>query len=119
MNQATPAGPPPGTPWLEAEMAEPQVVEKKCDVVVSEVPKKLWVASTAYSSRERVWHQVEDAGWDVPIESWTSICGWPFSRNSSKVMLNSQLNFSQRKCKKCLKRACGGASEMGMASLKL
>ena len=118
MNQATPAGPPLGTPWLEAEMAEPQVVEKKCDVVVSELPKKLWVASTAYSSRERVWHQVEDAGWDVPIESWTSICGWPFSRNSSKVMLNSQLSLSQRKCKKCLKRACGGAREMGSASLK-
>ena len=82
-----------------------------CNVVVTTLPKKLWVASTAYNSRERVWHQVEDAGWDVPIEAWTSVCGWPFSRNSAKVILNSQLTVAQRKCKKCLRRTCGMASE--------
>ena len=115
-NQTTPSGPPQGTASMEEETVKPLEVQKKCEVVVSELPKKLWVASTAYNSRERVWHQVEDAGWDVPIENWTSICGWPFSRNSSKVMLNSQLTFSQRKCKRCLKRACGVAMEVGNAS---
>ena len=91
----------------------------KCNVVVTTLPKKLWVASTAYNSRERVWHQVEDAGWDVPIEAWTSVCGWPFSRNSAKVILNSQLTVAQRKCKKCLRRTCGTASEEDKASFHM
>ena len=86
------------------------------ELLVSELPKKLWVASTAYSSRERVWHQVEGASWNVPIETWTSICGWPFSRNSSKVVLQSQLTLCQRKCKKCLRKACGDAREVEVAS---
>ena len=86
------------------------------ELVVSQLPKKLWVASTAYSSRERVWHQVEGASWNVPIETWTSVCGWPFSRNSSKVALQSQLTLSQRKCKKCLRKACGDANEVEVAS---
>ena len=110
--QGLPEGPMEGT----AEGKEGDKESEQCKVVVTSLPKKLWVASTAYSSRERVWHQVEDAGWDVPIEAWTSICGWPFSRNSSKVILNSQLTVAQRKCKKCLKRTCGGASEDGVAS---
>ena len=110
--QGLPEGPMEGT----AEGKEGDKESEQCKVVVTSLPKKLWVASTAYSSRERVWHQVEDAGWDVPIEAWTSICGWPFSRNSSKVILNSQLTVAQRKCKKCIKRTCGGASEDGVAS---
>ena len=65
------------------------------DLVVTQLPKKLWVASTAYNSRERVWHEVEGASWDVPMESWSSVCGWPFSRNSSKVALQSQLTLSK------------------------
>ena len=86
------------------------------DLVVTQLPKKLWVASTAYSSRERVWHQVEGASWDTPIETWTSVCGWPFSRHSSKVALQSQLSLCQRKCKKCMKKTCGDANEEKVAS---
>ena len=82
---------------LENNRIESEQDDKgKCKVVVTELRKKLWVASTAYNSRERVWHQVEDAGWDVPVENWTSVCSWPFSRNSAKVILNSQLNITQR-----------------------
>ena len=77
------------------------------ELVVTELPKRLWVSSTAYNSRERVWHEVEGASWDIPIETWTSVCGWPFSRNSSKVALQSQLSLTQRKCKKCQKKTCG------------
>ena len=86
------------------------------DLVVTQLPKKLWVASTAYNSRERVWHQVEGASWDTPIETWTSVCGWPFSRHSSKVALQSQLSLCQRKCKKCMKKTCGNASGEKVAS---
>ena len=110
--------PPAGTAMEKVTVEEPPNQKEKCEVVATELPKKLWVASTAYNSRERVWHQVEDAGWDVPIETWTSVCGWPFSRNLSKVILNSQLNITQRKCKKCLKRTCGEAREAGVASSK-
>ena len=87
--------------------------EKKpgVELVVTQLPKRLWVASTAYHSRERVWHEVEGASWDVPIETWSSICGWPFSRHSSKVALQSQLTWNQRKCKKCLKKTRGEARE--------
>lgn len=45
------------------------------ELVVTQLPKKLWVASTAYNSRERVWHQVEGASWNTPIAAWTSACG--------------------------------------------
>ena len=86
------------------------------DLVITQLPKKLWVASTAYSSRERVWHEVEGASWDVPIETWSSVCGWPFSRNSTKVALQSQLTWSQRKCKKCQKKTRGEAREVVVAS---
>ena len=87
--------------------------EKKpgVELVVTQLPKRLWVASTAYHSQERVWHEVEGASWDVPIETWSSICGWPFSRHSSKVALQSQLTWNQRKCKKCLKKTRGEARE--------
>lgn len=88
----------------ELEQKAEEMNEKVQDILVTEMPKKLWVASTAYSSRERVWHQVEDAGWDELIETWTSVCGWPFSRNSTKVILNSHLTSSQRKCKKCTRK---------------
>lgn len=81
------------------------------ELVVTQLPKKLWVSSTAYSSRERVWHEVEGASWDVPTETWTSVCGWPFSRNSAKVALQSQLSLTQRKCKKCQRKTCGEAIE--------
>ena len=109
-------GPSTGPPSKDIDTEEQDKGTEKCKVVVTTLPKKLWVASTAYNSRERVWHQVEDAGWDVPIESWTSVCGWPFSRNSSKVILNSQLTVAQRKCKKCLRRTCGTANEEVKAS---
>ena len=112
----------PGLPTgssVKRTTEEKKTEEKgKCNVVVTELPKRLWVASTAYGSRERVWHQVEEAGWDVPIETWTSICGWPFSRNSSKVILNTQLTIAQGKCKKCLRRTCGAAKEVERASSK-
>ena len=75
------SGPPAGSATKNVEAEDPPNDRGKCEVVVTELPKKLWVASTAYNSRERVWHQVEEAGWDVPIETWTSVCGWPFSRN--------------------------------------
>ena len=90
-----------------------EVVNKSLgeELLITQLPRKLWVASTAYNSRERVWHEVEGASWDVPIEPWTSVCGWPFSRNSSKVALQSQLTICQRKRKKCLKRTCGEAKE--------
>ena len=87
------------------------------ELVVTQLPKKLWVASTAHNSRERVWREVEGASWDVPIETWTSVCGWPFSSHSSKVALQSQPSLNQRKCKKCLRRTCGDAREDGEASL--
>ena len=86
---------------------EVEALEKGApDLVVTQLPRKLWVA----------WRQVEDAGWDVPSETWTSVCGWPFSRNSSKVVLNSQLTMAQRKCKKCTRKTCGVTSEGGNAS---
>ena len=99
----------------------PKVQDKSVgkELVVTQLPKKLWVASTAYNSRERVWHQVEGASWDTPIEAWTSVCGWPFSRHSSKVALQSQLTLNQRKCKKCLKKTCGIAMEEEVASQKM
>lgn len=45
------------------------------ELVVSQLPKKLWVASTAYNSRERVWHQVEGgklerADRDMDLHLW-------------------------------------------------
>ena len=109
-------GLPAGSPVKKATDEKATEEKEKCNLVVTELPKRLWVASTAYGSRERVWHQVEEAGWDVPIETWTSVCGWPFSRNSSKVILNSQLTIAQRKCKKCLRRTCGTAKEDEWAS---
>ena len=97
-------------PMAGAVVDMPKEVFNKCpgkELVVTELPKRLWVSSTPYNSRERVWHEVEGASWDIPIEAWTSVCGWPFSRNSAKVALQSQLSLTQRKCKKCLKKTCG------------
>ena len=73
----------------------------------------MWVAANGYKAKERVWHRVSAAGWNMPMNKWTTACGWCFTERSANVSLAYNLPFSTKKCKKCgeARKACDKVKE--------
>ena len=88
-----------------ASEGNPQLVTRK--------PSTMWVAANGYRSRERVWHRVAAAGWNIPMHKWMTACGWNFTERSANVSLAHSLPLLTKKCKKCgeARSACDDVKE--------
>ena len=60
----------------------------------------LWVASNNYK-KNRSWHLVKVASWQLSLEDWSTCCGWNFARCSANVSFLTNLGFNHNKCSKC------------------
>ena len=65
----------------------------------------LWVASNNYR-KNKSWHLVKTASWQLPLEDWTTSCGWYFARHSANVSFLTNLGFNHSKCSKCKEWQC-------------
>lgn len=61
--------------------------------------QKLWAISR--NSRGRVRHLVACASWGIPLENWSTTCGWHFARHNVKVELTKFKVNGPRECLKC------------------
>ena len=48
-------------------------------------------------------HIVGQAAWGIPLDSWSTICGWNFAKRSVKVELTKEPGRRSMPCKKCFK----------------
>jgi hypothetical protein len=48
-------------------------------------------------------HIVGKAAWGIPLDSWSTICGWNFARRNVKVELTQNPSKNATECKKCSK----------------
>eukprot|EP00435_Cladocopium_sp_Y103_P023526 s2312_g5.t1 len=91
-----PCTPAPASHHVQDEGEGPSLTE-----LVKPRAQKLWVASADGRRGKKTWHQVTNAGWQIPMASWNTACGWNFTRNPEKVLLSASLLFNQAQCKKC------------------
>ena len=61
--------------------------------------QKLWAISRNRQGRVRHW--VSSASWNIPLEEWSTACGWHFARHNVKVELTKFKVNGPRECKKC------------------
>ena len=57
---------------------------------------QLFVVSTSAKGKMR--HTVANAGWGIPLDKWTTTCGWPFVRYQQESASNARI-WSQRATK--------------------
>ena len=60
----------------------------------------LWVASNNYR-KNKTWHYVKLAGWQMPLDEWSTSCGWNFANCSANVSFLTGNLFNLPKCAKC------------------
>ena len=53
------------------------------------------------SPRGKMRHTVANAGWGIPLDKWTTTCGWPFARYHVKVELMKYKTGKTKECIKC------------------
>ena len=46
-------------------------------------------------------HLVTVAGWEIPMSTWKTACGWPFASNRSEAAFCYKGDLSKKKCRKC------------------
>lgn len=61
--------------------------------------QKLWAISRSSSGRTRHW--VNRASWGIPLEDWSTACGWHFARVNVKVELTKFKVTGPKECVKC------------------
>ena len=73
---------------------------KDQDMLMLEKNKRpLWAVSSARSGK--LMHLVKQASWSLPLQEWSTSCGWKFARRNVKVELTRYPGFNVRKCSKC------------------
>ena len=90
---------------LQARVPMPSATKKttrKEKTLVTDEPENisLWVASNNYK-KNKSWHPVKIASWQLPLEDWSTCCGWYFARHSANVSFLTNLGFNHSKCSKC------------------
>ena len=101
--------PAPGTPMIQAPrtpalQARPQQVEVPQhfkEELEKSPQQKLSVAAVDKKKGKKTWHQVTKAGWQISLASWSTACGWNFTKNPDKVTMSVALVFNQTRCIKC------------------
>eukprot|EP00438_Fugacium_kawagutii_P030047 Skav201343 [mRNA] locus=scaffold1389:351053:352966:+ [translate_table: standard] len=75
--------------------------DKKTPITDAEGDQKVWAIS-----RQRgkvVAHNLGQAAWGIPLEDWTTICGWHFAKRNVKVELTKTYKKNFTHCEKCKK----------------
>ena len=47
-------------------------------------------------------HLVTVAGWEVPMNSWRTACGWPFAVNRAEAAFCYKFDLTRKKCRRCV-----------------
>ena len=59
----------------------------------------LWALSKGRSGR--LLHVVKQASWNLPLQDWSTSCGWKFAKRNVKVELTRNPDETTRRCEKC------------------
>ena len=59
----------------------------------------LWALSKGRTGR--LLHVVKQASWNLPLQDWSTSCGWKFARRNVKVELTRNPDEATRRCGKC------------------
>ena len=59
----------------------------------------LWAISKGRSGKLR--HVVKQASWNLPLQEWSTSCGWKFAKRNVKVELTRNPNHQIKQCGKC------------------
>ena len=86
----------------DEEKANAKTSDPAEKTIQSQVTQVMWVVST-HRGRQMS-HEVGQAGWGLPLEDWSTICGWHFARRNVKVQITTHQNASKfKRCQKCKK----------------
>ena len=82
--------------------------------------KELWVHSVRDNRSNPTLHSVAVAGWDIPMGSWKTACGWPFAQNKAEAAFCYNGDITKKKCRKCLlnKKKRDGVSDVEVRRIK-
>ena len=91
-------------PKAKASPKEEDSPEKKMEhkpLVHDEEKEPVYAVSKSRGTSTK--HLVGQAAWGIPLDSWTTACGWNFARKNIKVELTKKPSLMAKKCKKCFK----------------
>ena len=91
----------PRTPAPQARPQQVEVPQHFKEELEENPQQKLWVAAVDKKKGKKTWHQVTKAGWQISLASWSTACGWNFTKNPDKVTMSVALVFNQTRCIKC------------------
>ena len=60
----------------------------------------LWILSKTRGNS--VAHHIGKASWNIPLDEWSTRCGWAFARKNVKVSITKWKPKEGQECKKCL-----------------
>ena len=84
---------------IRTEEIKKREVSKEVMVKSPNEKQKLWAISRNRQGRVRHW--VSCASWSIPLEEWSTACGWHFARHNVKVELTKFKVNGPRECRKC------------------
>ena len=61
---------------------------------------ELWILSKARG--KAVAHHIGQASWNIPLDEWSTRCGWTFAKRNVKVSITKWKPKDGQECKKCL-----------------
>ena len=93
---------PKAKPTPSEHSESPQKSPTKIKPLVPEgAHERVFAVSKSRSNWTR--HTVGQAAWGIPLDNWTTLCGWNFARKNVKVELTKHPSRLTRPCKKCQK----------------
>ena len=73
--------------------------ESQANLPVEDRSGLLWAVSKGRSGKLR--HIVKQASWNLPLQEWSTSCGWKFAKRNVKVELTRKPNHQVKQCGKC------------------
>ncbi len=71
----------------------------QADLAIGGKAETLWAISKGRSGKLR--HIVKQASWNLPLQEWSTSCGWKFAKRNVKVELTRNPNHLIKQCGKC------------------
>ena len=85
------------TPRREREKLEEPDKEKAISSMDRRKLKELWVYSVRDNRANPTLRLVAVAGWEVPMHSWKTACGWPFAQNKAEAAFCYNADLTKRR----------------------
>ena len=79
----------------------PEPVQRQKPLIDEEEKETVYALSRYRGKTTK--HVVGQAAWGIPLDSWTTICGWNFAKRNVKVELTKNPCKRAQQCKKCQK----------------